>query len=440
MKKILRTILIVSAILFLSIANVSATDVNYQIRSNVYDNTDNTISPGDHFWDANSFSGFWYQIKPGITGEVLYIHNTVNSSAKMELGDKIAEGELYYISKPQMKKTKIGGFDSESKYIVDDVDLKKYYLMGFFGSQYLVMPEDPSSLSAGCKPDKIAKILMETSSDDKVKLFSGDVWELKEGWSLVAQQIDVEGEKVWLELRKEGEIIDTEVISTKIDLQKTQRTYLYKDSDDYPVFYCYIDSIFRGQDSDFVILNYAFLRSDITTINTGDDYGIFDVDSFTISQSYFNNTDIAGSGTGTFLNVGNKAIVMSSNEDIILDADRKIDLHSGLYIKTEDTSSPCLKMTLRKTCTVTVPDCEECELSELESESQNENVALATGETTEATHDEQEDKLESIPENSNAEDGTKDYNVNVVQSSMKSPGFQLLFAAMGILGAFYFKK
>jgi S-layer protein (TIGR01567 family) len=436
MKKILRTLIIVSAILLLSVTNISATDVNYQIRSNVYDNTDSAISPGDYFWDANSFPGFWYQIKPGLTGEVMYIHNSVNSSAQIMLGDKISEGDLYYISKPQMKKTKIGGINSESTYVVDEVDLKKYYLMGFFGSQYVVMPEDPSSLSAGCKVDKIAKILMETGSDDKVKLFSGDEWELKEGWSLVAQQVDVDGEKVWIELRKDGEVIDTEVISTKMDLEKTQRTYLYKDSDDYPVFYCFVDSIFRGQDSDFVMMNYAFLRGDIKTINTGDEYGIFDVDAFTINENYFNGTDIAGSGSGTVLNVGDEALVMSSNKDITLDADKKIDLHAGMYIKTEDTSSPCLKMTLQKTCTITVPDCEECKKDEGESEA----AIVATQENIESTPDEQENKVESVPKSTDAKDVSENYNVNVMQSSVKSPGFELLYGILGILGAFCLRK
>ncbi|WP_406661977.1 S-layer protein domain-containing protein [Methanolobus sp. ZRKC3] len=434
MEKMLKALIVFSAISFLLIANVAATDVSYQIRSNVYDNTDSTISPGDFYWDANSYPGFWYKIKPGLSGEVLYMHNSANSSAKIKLGDRIAEGDLYYISKPQIKKTKIGGFNSESTYRVDETDLKKYYLMGFFGSQYIVMPEDPSDLLAGCKPDKIAKILMETDSDDKTKLFSGEKWELKDGWSLVAQQVDVDGEKVWLELRKDGETIDTEVVSTKMELEKTQRTYLYKDSDDYPIFYCYVDSIFRGQDSDFVMLNYAFLRGDITTIDSDESYGIFDVDGFTIIDSYFNGTDIAGSGSATVLNMGDKALVMSSNEDIILDADKKIDLHAGMYIQTEDTSSPCLKMTLRKTCTIEVPDCQECENDESEA------IAVTAEENVKASFSEQEETPVYVSDRTYNNESSESYNANIMQGSVKSPGFELIFGIIGIIGAFRLRK
>ena len=158
----------------------NATDVNYKIRSTIYDNCDSSLSTGDYYWDANTFPGFWYQIKPGLSSELLYLYND-NSSSTFQLGDTIDEGDLYYVSKPQMKKTKIGGSDDESTYIVDDVDLKKYYLLGFFGSGYVAMPENPSSLSAGCKPDKIAKILVEYGSDDKKQLKSGEEWELADG-------------------------------------------------------------------------------------------------------------------------------------------------------------------------------------------------------------------------------------------------------------------
>uniref|UniRef100_UPI002413DFCD S-layer protein domain-containing protein n=1 Tax=Methanolobus psychrotolerans TaxID=1874706 RepID=UPI002413DFCD len=229
MNKITGIIIVLSVILVLTLMPASASDVTYNIRSTVYDSSDSFTPAGDFYWDANTFSGLWYQIKPGLSSEVLYFHNSVNASSTMQLGDKIAEGDLYYVSKPQMKKTKIGGMNDESTFIVDGVDLKKYYLMGFFGAQHVVMPEDPSSLSAGCQPDKIAKILMETDDDGKKQMLSGETWDLAGGWSLVVQQVDVEGKKVWLQLNKGGEEIDSAVVSGDTELANTERTYLYKD-------------------------------------------------------------------------------------------------------------------------------------------------------------------------------------------------------------------
>ncbi|WP_319508410.1 S-layer protein domain-containing protein [uncultured Methanolobus sp.] len=424
MKRMTGIIIAFSAILIMTMMPVSASDVTYKIRSSVYDSTDSSTSAGDFYWDANSFSGFWFPIKPGLSSEVLYFHNSVNSSSAIQLGDKIAEGDLYYVSKPQTKKTKLGASDDGATFIVDDVDLKKYYLMGFFGSQYLVMPEDSSDLSAGCKPDKIAKILLETDDDTKKQMFSGEEWDLAGGWSLVVQQVDVEGNKVWVQLNKAGEEIDTSIVSGDMDLTKQERTYLYKDADDNPVFYCYVDSIFRGMDTDFVVFKYAFLRGDITTIEDGDAYGAFDIEGFAV-PAVMDGIDYAGSGSGTVLHTGDDALVMSNNADITLNPNKIIDLYGNLYLKTEDTSAPCLKMTLWKTCTITMSDA----VPENENEGEDEEVIVVNL----AEEGNEAQTSSSTMDESDVLSGTNDGNVAVVQSSVVAPGFELL---VGLLGLF----
>ncbi len=426
MKKITGIIIALSVLMVILMMPVSAADVTYNIRSSVYDGSDSSTPAGDFYWDANTFSGFWYQIKPGLSSEVLYFHNSVNSSSITKLGDKIAKGDLYYVSKPQIKKTKIGGMDNESTFIVDGVDLKKYYLMGFFGSQYLAMPENPAVLSAGCQPDKIAKILMETE-DDKKQMSSGEKWELAGGWSLVVQQVDVEGKKVWLQLNKNGEEIDTSVVSGDKELASTQRTYLYKDEDDNPVFYCYIDSVFQGTADCLVVFEYAFLRGDITTMQTGDSYGTFDVEGFEI-PAVMNGTNYAGSGSGTILHSGDNALVMSSNKDIALNPDKTFDLYGGMYLKTEDTSSPVMKMTLWKTCTIKVTDAVATEKA-AEEEKEDEIVVDMAKESND------DGKMASLKEDATVPSPSVSEEEPVVESSVKAPGFELVIGLMGLLGA-----
>ncbi|TQD25918.1 S-layer protein domain-containing protein [Methanolobus vulcani] len=412
-------------VMSLFVLPVDASDVTYKIRSTVYDNTDPSLDAGDFYWDASSFSGFWYMIKPGFSSELLYLENNINSSSTFQLGDTIEEGHLYYVSKPQMKKSKIGGFDDGNTFIVDDVDLKMYYALGFFGVGYIAMPEDTSDLSAGCKPDKIAKILLEQGSDDKKQMFSGEEWELADGWSLQVQQIDVDGEKVWIQLKHDGEEIDSGVVSGNMDLTKPERTYLYKDGDDNPVFYCYVDSIFRGKDTDFVVFKYTCLLSDITTIEAGSTYGVFDVEVFEI-PALMNNTNYAGSSTGTILYTGDDAIVMSSNKDVTLDPNKMIDLYSGMYIRTEDTSGTCLKMSLWKTCTITVPDTvtDENEISEDE-----EMVVVDLAE-----EDNDDKGTVENPSIIDDKDATSDSaEETVVESSVNLSGFELVFGSLGLL-------
>jgi S-layer protein (TIGR01567 family) len=431
MKKITGIIIALSVFMVILMMPVSAADVTYNIRSTVYDSSDSSAPAGDFYWDGNSFSGFWYQIKPGLSSEVLYFHNSVNASSTMKLGDKIAEGDLYYVSKPQMKKTKIGGMDDGSTFVVDGVDLKKYYLMGFFGSQYLAMPENPADLSAGCQPDKIAKILMETG-DDKKQMSSGDKWELAGGWSLVVQQVDVEGKKVWLQLNKGGEEIDTAVVSGDKELASTQRTYLYKDKDDNPVFYCYVDSVFQGTADSLVVFKYAFLRGDITTIQAGDSYGAFEVEAFKV-PAIMNGVNYAGSGSGTVLHTGDNALVMSSNKDITLNPDKTFDLYGGMYLKTEDTSSPVLKMALWKTNTIKVPD---ASAENKAAEEKKEDIVVVDFEKAENKGGQAasvSDKAETTS-TSDAEDA------KVVESSAKAPGFELLIGLLGLIGAARVRK
>jgi S-layer protein (TIGR01567 family) len=423
MKKIVQIMLILSVIMTLFIVPVSADDVTYTIRSTVYDNTDPSIATGDFYWDANTFSGFLYMIKPGLSSELLYLHNSVNSSETIQLGDTIEEGDLYYISKPQIKKTKIASSDDGGTFMVDDVDLEKYYLMGFFGPKYVAMPEDPSDPSQGCKPDKIAKIMLE--SDDKKNVPSGEVWDLAGGWTLVIDQVDVEGEKVWVHLNYNGEEIDSGVISSSANLTSMEKTYLYKDSDDYPVFYCTVDSVFRGTDTDFAVFNYVFLRGDITTIESDDTYGIFDVEGFEV-PAFMNDTNYAGNAGTTVLYTGDDAVVLSSNKAVTLSADKKIDLYGGLYLKTEDvTKSPCLKMALWKACTI------QSAVTTTESEPEEEVVVVDMGE------DEVTEKSSSVSSTSNekSSDVNMEEDVPDVESSVSAPGFELVFGVLGFFCA-----
>lgn len=433
MRKRTRILIILLAILALVIVPANAAETTYNVRSSVYDSTDSAIPAGDFYWDANSFTAFWYPIKPGLSSEVLYLHNSMDSST-FQLGDKIVEGDLYYVSKSQKKKTKIGGSDDAGKYIVDDVDLEFYYLTGFFGPQYVVMPEDTANPSKGCRPDKIAKILLETKSDFKKQMYTGEEWKLAGGWSLVAQQIDIDGNKVWLQLKKDGKEVDSKIVTGDMSLTAPERTYVYKDSEDYPVFYCCIDSIFRGNDAEFVVFKYAFLRDEITTIEKGDSYGIFDVEGFTVPE-VMDGVDYAGSGKGTVLHTGDNALVLSSNDDITLDGGEQIDLHAGMYIKTEDTSAPCLKMSLWKKCTIKVDN------KASESKPVNEDADVVVDLKEDSTT-EKENTLASTQDETKVQtdDKTEVEEELAVESSVDTPGFELLFGLIGVIGASRIRK
>ncbi|RZN30207.1 MAG: hypothetical protein EF813_12885, partial [Methanosarcinales archaeon] len=133
------------------------------------------------------------------------------------------------------------------------------------------------------RADKLAKPLVEFNSADIKTLATGESWDLGGGFALEAKQIDLEGEKVWLCLYKNGKEIDSEVIDTgNFDLQ--DRVYTYTEDvageDDVSIFSCYISAVFRGTCSNLVQIKYVFLiDDDVTRINTGDVYGAMEVTS-----------------------------------------------------------------------------------------------------------------------------------------------------------------
>ena len=419
-------VLIIALFLLVFALPVNAADVTYEIRSTVYDNSNPSIAAGDFYWEANTFPAFWYQIGGGRSSEVLYIHNTWNSSARLQLGDTIPEGDLYYVSKPAIRRSKIGGSDPAGTFMVNGVDLERYYLMGLFGAQHVVMPTDPSSPSAGCKPNEIARIFID--SDDKKTMTTGEEWKFSGGWSLVVQQIDVKGNKVWLELKKDGKVVDTDVLSTDAALTKQERTYLYKDSDDIPVFYCYAASAFRGATTDLVVFEYVFLRGDIIEINTDDAYGAFKVQGFTI-PAVLDNVTYAGNRV---MNTGDDALVMASSKSISLKSEQDIDLHDGISICIEDTTAPDLKFTLRKKVTAQVDDCPECpECPQENTDSGNNGVSNAS-----------DADMQAVPDTTETESTIKQPEADspATGSSVAAPGFGVLFALLGIIVAARMKR
>ena len=134
------------------------------------------------------------------------------------------------------------------------------------------------------------------------------------GFALGAPQIDLEGSKVWLGLNKDGSEVDDMVVSVG-------EVYTYtKDicvEDNVLVFSCYVDSVFRGTDSNVVRIKYVFLIDDyMMKIDCGDEFGDMKV-------VYENSSQI----------------VLKNYESIYLFEDSERHIMGDLYFRTADDSS-----------------------------------------------------------------------------------------------------
>ncbi len=139
--------------------------------------------------DATKFAAFYYDINDNVTTETLSIKDVAGTE-----GNVIGENGLVYTT--QIKKV---AYEYENA----DAGWDNYSLIGFFADKYI--PIKPT------KADKLAKLVMD--SDAKQTLRTGETLDLGEGYALEAKQVDVDGEKVWLEFTKDGEYVDDEIIS-----------------------------------------------------------------------------------------------------------------------------------------------------------------------------------------------------------------------------------
>jgi len=206
----------------------------------------------DMHLDGLNFSALQYSIKkplPNATVEFLDLHFTSDGT--------IEEGDAVYTT-------------SRCK--------GSMQFIWFMGCEYRSL--DPY------KANLLSKILIcfdkydaSEEGNTKKNLATGEIWELKEGYSLVASQVDLKGNKIYLNLYKNGEAVYEEVL-------KPGDYFMYNETidevEDITLFTWHVDSAFCGTDSNVVVLSVVRQYSDNPKkIGIGDEYGDFEVKEIT---------------------------------------------------------------------------------------------------------------------------------------------------------------
>ncbi len=236
---------IVSMVILLSIAMAADAVDNMEIRGQV--------AAGNNEWNAQNFAGFKYDIKNNIGTETLSTTIT---------GDKKLSSDSPYGVKYETK-AKFKEFKFE--------DWGAFKVMGFLADRYfagyvenkdnvdknLLYKEstDKNSLSRG----QLQKILID---DDTEKTFtSGTPLKFEEGYELAIKSIDIDGNKVYLELSKDGSVVDRKVISpSKTDATMADKTYYYKnpqvgDQKNLVTIAAHFKNAFRGADQNLATID-----------------------------------------------------------------------------------------------------------------------------------------------------------------------------------------
>ena len=253
-------------------------------------------------------AGFYYDIDDGIGTEEL---TTVVTNGKLEEDDGVI-----YTTKPEEIEFE---FEVWGKYSVIGFLAEKYFAGYIASDEENNILYSKSTDANSLDEEQLQKILMD--DDDEITVTSGTPLKLKEGYELAIQSIDIDGNKVYVELHKDGDVVDSMVISPSKSDRPTMadKTYYYKrtvgDQKDLVTIGVHFKNAFRGSDQNLATVDGIWQISDTaTSVKDDDEYGKMTIKLVNADGIEMRNED--------------NTITLSKNKDI--------ELMEGIKIKTAD--------------------------------------------------------------------------------------------------------
>ncbi|MDI3486259.1 MAG: hypothetical protein PWQ50_1479, partial [Methanolobus sp.] len=249
-----------------------------------------------YIWDAKSFSGFFYDLESGLSSENMTISNIDRS-----LGD----GDIVYQTRPV-----------ETDF--EHSDWGSYQVIGFMAEKYFAAYTDKTDIDdvdevSMMSSGQLSKILLD--DDDKESVFSGSSLILEDGYELNVVEVDVNGNNVYVTLTKDGDELDSGVISSGED-------YVYKtdlgDADDVVLIAIHISSVFSGTESNAVFIQGVFqISEDYVELDDGETYGEMEVTSISDDLIEMENDGTVSLSKGKSITLmGKIKLIVADNDDL----------------------------------------------------------------------------------------------------------------------------
>ena len=272
----------------------------YEIRGTFKD-----LGMGTVEWDVSSFAGFYYDIDDNLGTEKITM--TITGNALEE------PNGVVYTTEAQNSK-----FDFDQ--------WGQYWTIGFLAEEYFAAYDEGSHLFTEStdanlmKDEQLSRVLID---DDEERTFaSGTPLKLAEDYELAIQAIDLDGNKVFVQLMKNGAVVDAAVIEpSKAGATLKDKTYIYKkdlgDTEKIVIVAVHFKNAFRGADTDLATIDGIWQISDAYK----------DVEEDTEYDKMTIQTVDADAMT-----------IMMNNEDnkITLTKKRDVSLMENIRIKTAD--------------------------------------------------------------------------------------------------------
>lgn len=230
----------------------AALSIDYcaEIRGPVYngsdiDNVIDTLGNGETVTvDATKFAGFYYDHDKNMATESLSIRDVEDTQ-----GNVIGEHGLVYQTTIQNTNYKFESWDI-------------YPVIGLFGELYV--PLKPTDAS------KLAKLILDSNENNTLNI--GDILDLGQGYTLEVKQIDIEGEKIWLEFDKDGKYVDDQIIVADGDGTWTCKLDNIQGENDITVLKVHVKQVFQNAVNSTAIIDGLWLIDYATTLNITDEF------------------------------------------------------------------------------------------------------------------------------------------------------------------------
>jgi S-layer protein (TIGR01567 family) len=380
-----------------------------------------SIATGDFEWNPQNFGGFYYDIDDDLGTEKI--------TTAITEGNKLQE------------PTGIAYTTTAQKNDFEFADWGFYNVIGFQANDYfagyvndenvddaseILFKEstDENSLS----DEQLEAILID--NDDEITLSSGTPLKLEEGYELAIKSIDLDGNKVYLELSKDGAVVDSKVISpSKDNPTMADKTYYYKqdvgDSKDLVTIAVHFKNAFRGADENLATIDGVWQISDTATeVKVDTEYDKMRIASVTADTITMDNKD--------------NTVTLSKNKDIALMGDVSIRTADQDVV---DEANP-LRYYVYKTVTIegegatpaeNVTAAKEVASAAQENVTAAEEVASAAQENVTAA----EEVAAAAEEAPAAEAAPAAETPAAEPATNETPGFGGLFALTGLLAVAY---
>ncbi len=259
------TLKLTAAVLVLALSMIAVGQIpSIEIRGQV--------ATGGFAWNPQNFAGFYYDIKDNLGAE--------NLTTNVTDGNKLSGNPPYGVTYQTNAQRKRFKFDDWGFYEVMGFMAKKYFA-GYVQDNHLPVENqilyDQSTDENSLSDEQLEEVLVD--DDTELTVISGTPLNLKQGYQLAIKSIDVNGNKVYLELFKDGMAVGSKAISTRDGATLADKTYYYRPANvgaqiKLVTIAVHFKNAFRSAEQDLATVDGEWQISDTPVeVKTNTDYG-----------------------------------------------------------------------------------------------------------------------------------------------------------------------